>query len=106
MQTSGTDCWCCLGVAAVLQNISEVMTPGGFLCFFEHVESTPVMFWGLSEQCWGYEDGREYALWIKHSRWEWKLHNAGFEQARLSIVRVASECAVPVASWPTLSHYA
>lgn len=65
-----------------LANIAEVLAPGGFLCFFEHTDETGAMFWGLSEQCWRFEDERDASCWCSFSRWEAKLNNAGLEQAR------------------------
>jgi len=40
------------------------------------------MFWGLSQQCWGHSDEREYSLWCTFGRWERLLADAGFQQAR------------------------
>ncbi len=64
--------------------MAEVLAPGGFLCFYDFTDVTPAMFWGLSAQCWGFEDERDYSLWCSLPRWERLLADAGFEQARAS----------------------
>ncbi len=58
------------------------MAPGGFLCFYECLDVTPALFWGLSKQSWGFEDQRDFSLWCSLPRWERLLAGAGFEQAR------------------------
>ncbi len=58
------------------------MAPGGFLCFYDFMDVTPALFWGLSEQCWGFEDERDFSLWCSFPRWNRLLTDAGFEQAR------------------------
>ena len=62
--------------------MAEVLAPGGFLCFYDFTDVTPAMFWGLSAQCWGFEDERDYSLWCSLPRWERLLADASFEQAR------------------------
>ncbi len=62
--------------------MAEVLAPGGFLCFYDFMDVTPAMFWGLSQQCWGHSDEREYSLWCTFGRWERLLADAGFQQAR------------------------
>ena len=58
------------------------MAPGGFLCFYDFTDVTPALFWGLSAQCWGFQDERDFSLWCSLPRWERLLANAGFEQVR------------------------
>lgn len=72
----------CQHPAGTLAHVAEVMAPGGFLCFYDFMDVTPALFWGLSEQCWGFEDERDYSLWCSFSRWDRLLTDAGFEQAR------------------------
>ena len=59
-----------------------MLAPGGFLLFYECLDVTPALFWGLSEQCWLHTDERDYSLWCTFARWEALLDAAGFEQAR------------------------
>jgi hypothetical protein len=68
--------------AGTLAHVAEVLAPGGFLCFYDFMDVTPAMFWGLSQQCWGHSDEREYSLWCTFGRWERLLADAGFQQAR------------------------
>ncbi len=69
-------------LAGTLAHVAEVLAPGGFLCFYDFMDVTPAMFWGLSKQCWGHTDEREYSLWCSFGRWERLLADAGFQQAR------------------------
>jgi hypothetical protein len=68
--------------AGTLAHVADVMAPGGFLCFYDFMDVTPALFWGLSEQCWGFEDERDFSLWCSFPRWNRLLTDAGFEQAR------------------------
>ena len=67
--------------ADALTHIAEVMAPGGFLCFYEGLDVGAALFWGLSEQSWGFEDERDFALWCTFPRWDRLLTEAGFQQA-------------------------
>ena len=57
-----------------------MLAPGGYLLFYEGMDVTPALMWGLSEQCWLHTDARDYSLWCTFKRWEALLDAAGFEQ--------------------------
>ena len=62
-----------------------MLAPGGFLCIYEFTSVLPAMVWGLSTQCWGFDDERDYSLWITIKRWDKLLDAAGFVKVRCPI---------------------
>lgn len=60
---------------ALFSNLKE----GAFILFYEYHTPVCLALWGMEEGTWGFEDDREYGLWITQESWLKKLKKAGFE---------------------------
>jgi len=54
----------CANIATGLHNIHEALVDDGFLLLHEYTSVLPALLWGLNDFAFGYEDERDYALWI------------------------------------------
>ncbi len=62
-------------LASIYSNLQE----GAFILFYEYHTPVCLALWGMDEGTWGFEDEREYGLWITQESWLNKLKKAGFE---------------------------
>ena len=74
--------WLSFAAADVLTNIYNALEDNGFLLFFEMTTCLPTLLWGLDEQCWNFEDEREFGLWVSREHWERLLREVGFTEVR------------------------
>lgn len=55
----------------------EQLAEGGFLLTYEITRPTACYIWGLDARAWGFNDEREYGLWMSRARWQAALVAAG-----------------------------